>query len=380
MSDKYESPEEYYQEEISSEEDSESPTPLKILNETGLLDEPLDEILLEVYKRSDMSISEVAERTDLSESEAKRYLGELRLQGYLGVNYQGEEKMYYVKSQWQTEEFPSGPVIPLVYQYNLLSDDQRLSSIKEAIEKEVSEGDIVADLGAGVGVLSYLAARKAEKVYAVEMDREVYEKGREIMEKNGVGNVEYIRGDAREVEIPEKADVILCEMLDTGLIAELQVPVMNRATDDISKEDGSVVPVEAKTSAKLIKSDYEFYDGDFRLPHFEEYGSRESTEYSDSKVYHHVRFDEKNSEVVETKVTLTADRSGKVNGIQLNTDVRFGEDLEFIGSSPWLNAPLNLPFDEEIEVESGQEVTIRLSYQLGGGLNNIMYEVINKDV
>ena len=376
MSDKnYDSLTEYYEEEIKSSTGSDDPTPLKILDETSILDEPLDNILLEIYKQGEITLNNVAEQTELPKSKVKRYLGELRLQGYLGIEYEDGEKYYFVKPRWGTEEFPSGPVIPLVYQYNLLSDEQRLSAIKEAIDEHISEGDVVADLGAGVGVLSYLASERAETVYAVEMDREVYEKGREIMTAEEINNVEYIRGDARSVDLPEQVDVVMCEMLDTALAAELQVPVMNYAVEELCTSDGTVIPVEAKTSAKLVQSDYDFHGGSFRLPHFEEYGSRESKVFSDKKVFHRVRFDEKNSELVEQKIELVANKSGIVNGVQLNTDVRFGEGLDFVGASPWLNAPLNLPFDSDLTVESGQEVTIRVSYQLGGGLNNITYEV-----
>lgn len=376
----YDSMSEYYKNEIKNEEDNggdEQPTPLEVLDETEILKEPLDVLFLEVYKRGKMTLGDAAERANLPKPKVKRYLGELRLQGYLSIEYEGGDKYYYVRSQWETEEFPSGPVIPLVYQYNLLSDEQRLSALKEAIEKHVSEGDVVADLGAGVGVLSYLASDRAGKVYAVEMDREVYEKGREIMASEDVDNVEYIRGDARNVDISADIDVVMCELLDTALAAELQVPVMNYAAEELCTEDSTVIPIEAKTSAKLIQSDYEFYGGQFRLPHFEEYGSRESVPFSEENVYHHIRFDEQNSELVEQEVILTATQSGTVNGIQLNTDVRFGEGLEFVGASPWLDAPLNLPLDSDLTVESGEEVKIELSYQLGGGLNNITHEVRN---
>ncbi|WP_276258803.1 methyltransferase domain-containing protein [Haloglomus litoreum] len=371
----YDSLSEYYTKEVDTGEGTAGPTPLKVLDESTVLDAPLDRVLVTVYKRGEITLSEVAAETDLPKPKVKRHLGELRLQGYLGIEYEAGEKYYYVKSRWQTEEFPSGPVIPLVYQYNLLSDEQRLSAIKEAIDEHVAAGDVVADLGAGVGVLSYLAAERAETVYAVEMDREVYEKGREIMAEQGIENVTYVRGDAREVDLPEEVDVVMCEMLDTALAAELQVPVMNYAVEQLLADGGTVIPTAAKTSARLVNSDYEFHGGEFRLPHFEEYGARESERRSEETVYHEVRFDEKNAELVEQKVTMTATEAGLVNGVQLNTDVQFGEGLDYTGASPWLDAPLNLPFDEDIHVEPGDEVTIEVSYQLGGGLNNILYDV-----
>lgn len=375
MSDEYNSLGDYYSDEIQSDEEPSNPTPLKILDESRLLDDPLDKILVEIYKSGEQTLAELAEDIEIAEPELKRHLGELRLQGYLGTEYQDGDKLYFVRNRWETEEFPSGPVIPLVYQYNLLSDRQRLETLKEAIDTVVEPGDIVVDLGAGTGVLSHFAADTAEQVFAVEMDREVFEKGRKILQESSTDSVEYIRGDAREIDLPKEVDVIMCEMLDTALAAELQVPVMNHAIENLAKDDIKVIPSEAKTSAKLVQSDYEFCEVEFRLPHFEEYGSRESDQYSAETVYHRIQFDEPNSELVEKTVTMEATKSGVVNGIQLNTDVRFGAGLDFIGSSPWLNAPLNLPFDSDIPVEEGEEITVELSYELGGGLTNIVYDV-----
>lgn len=350
--------------------------PLKVIDETKYLDEDLGRLLLEIYEREKVTVQTIAEAENRSIATLQRQVAELRQQGYLGVDYVDGEKHYFVRREWGTEEFPSGPIIPLVYQFNLLSDRQRMAALKRALDATVDAGDVVADLGAGVGVLAYLAAQDAERVYAVEIDREVYETGQEIMAAEGVNNVEFVRGDAREVDLPEAADVVFCEMLDTGLIAELQVPVMNHAVEHVLAEDATVVPAEARTSMQLVETDYDFFGGEFRLPHFEAYGSRESQSRSDPAVYHEVSFTEQNSEVVEAQVALEATEAGTVNGIQLNTAVRFGPDGEFVGSSPWLNPPLNLPLDVDLELEAGDELEVAIGYELGGGLSNIVYELV----
>lgn len=352
--------------------------PLQIIDETRYLEENLGKLLLEIYEQDEATIKELAEALDKPAPKTKRNLAELRKQGYLGVNYEADDQRYYVRNDWSTQEFPSGPIIPVVYQYNLLSDQSRMEALYEAVQQTVDEGDIVADLGAGVGFLSCIASEKAETVYAVELDREVYEKGKKITEQENLDNVEYIRGDAREIELPEDVDVVLCELLDTGLIAELQVPVMNHAIEELTTSDVKTVPTKARTSMTLIESDYEFYDYSFRIPHFEEYGSRESQTRSADEVYHEVAFSERNSELVEERVTLEANESGLVNGIQLNTEVQFAPGMEYTGASPWLNAPLNLPLDNDIEVEAGESVTVEINYELGGGLSNIVYSVVNQ--
>ncbi|MFB6215710.1 MAG: hypothetical protein ABEJ72_01895, partial [Candidatus Aenigmatarchaeota archaeon] len=163
--------------------------------------------------------------------------------------------------------------------------------------------------------------------------------------------------------------------LDTGLIAELQVPVMNHAVNTFLVDEGKVIPRKAKTSACLIHTDYVFEGAEFRLPHFEAYGSRESQTLSEKKVYHEIKFNEENSLQVDEKLVLKASEEGVVNGLQLNTDVLMAEGQGYTGASEWLDPPLNLPMEIDIPVKSGDEIKVILSYELGGGLGKVSYEV-----
>lgn len=351
-------------------------TPLKVVAEARRLPVPLRRVLLAVFRQGGASRAGLADTLEMPEGKIAGCLDELELQGYVDIDERRGERRYTLASAWGEEEFPSGPIIPLIYQYNLLSDRSRLDALAEAIEATVEEGDVVADLGSGAGVLSYLAADAAARVYAVEVDREVHDRGREILERAGLEDVvEPLCRDARNVELPERVDVVMCEMLDTGLIAELQVPVMNYAVEHLLREDGAVIPYEAKTTLSLVRSDYQFYGADFRLPHFEEYGSRPSDVLSDEHEIHALSFDRPNELDVERRLSIEVTERGPVNGLQLRTYVRFAQGLEWTEPSPWLNAPLNLPLDEDRPVEPGASMDIRISYELGGGLSGIEYEI-----
>ncbi len=194
------------------------------------------------------------------------------------------------------EKFPSGPIIPLVYQFNLISDEKRTKVIKKAIEKLIKPNDLVIDIGCGTGILSVFAARKGASVIAIEADPLVADAAEFFIRNLGLSSkIKIIRGDSRELNLPEKVDVIICEMFDTALIAELQVPVMNDAVKKWLKKDGIVIPKRAETSAELVYTDYNFYDIDFKLIHFEAYGSRESSDVlSNNYIYHVVDFSEEN--------------------------------------------------------------------------------------
>ena len=72
------------------------------------------------------------------------------------------------------ELFPSGPIIPLVYQFNLLTDKQRMQAFRKSILSVVKNGDSVVDLGCGNGIMLILASQKARIVDSVEIDVNVF--------------------------------------------------------------------------------------------------------------------------------------------------------------------------------------------------------------
>jgi predicted RNA methylase len=118
--------------------------------------------------------------------------------------------------------------VDMTFAFRWLMDEKRTLMFKKAIDKVVKEGDIVADLGTGTGILAMFAVDAgAEKVYAVEANSQLCKFLKEIFKENGYENIHLIQGDARKITLPEKIDVAICEMISTGLIKEMQVPVMN---------------------------------------------------------------------------------------------------------------------------------------------------------
>jgi len=271
------------------------------------------------------------------------------------------------------ETFPSGPIIPLVYQFNLLSDKKRLDQFTRAIRECVSQGDFVLDIGTGTGVLSIIASEKARHVYAIEVDPLVALHCKYFVNNSKFADkIKVLNQNVLDLDIPTRADLIICEMLDTALIAELQVPVMNYALKNLLKPGGKVIPHMAETSAQLIYKDFHFGHFEFKLPHFEAYGARKSKDtLSEPVVYHSILFNEINSVHIDTSFPIEATKYGITNGMRITTDTHLTESIVLNGSD-WCNPPLILPFDE-IKVATGDKITIKLKYKLGGGINSVEY-------
>ena len=69
---------------------------------------------------------------------------------------------------------------------------------------------VVADLGAGEGLLSELLARRAKRVIAVDNSEKIVEFGKAKAKKNGLKNLEFRQGDLQNPPIePDSVDLVI---------------------------------------------------------------------------------------------------------------------------------------------------------------------------
>ena len=107
------------------------------------------------------------------------------------------------------------------YHRRLLADDVRTEAFRKAIEATVGPDDVVVDIGAGTGILSLFAARAgARKVYAVESTAIAHLAQRIVRDNGFTSKIEVIRADARDVELPELATVLVSECLGNFLMSD----------------------------------------------------------------------------------------------------------------------------------------------------------------
>ena len=163
------------------------------------------------------------------------------------------------------------------YHFNLLRDYERLSAFKEAIDDYAirnngnsndSDSKVAFDLGCGSGVLSYFAIEHVGKVMAIELNNSTYQLAKENLKE--FDNIQVFNDDILSFDfskLNEKADLIICEMLDTALIDEEEVPVLDHAKKYL-KDDGVIIPQGIINSAEPIFMNNHFiqYEDDEYLP------------------------------------------------------------------------------------------------------------------
>ncbi|HTX61413.1 MAG TPA: methyltransferase domain-containing protein [Methanobacterium sp.] len=242
------------------------------------------------------------------------------------------------------------------YHHHLTHDQERLAGFYEAI---TNVKGTVFDIGSGSGILSALAASYAHFIYSVEVDPNVSKKTRLLL-KN-YDNVSFINEDARKVDFQDKADFILCEMLDTALIDEEQVPVLNSLLKYL-KKDGKVIPYGVLNGMEPVhtRTGHICYQ-ESESPDLEVLGPLNN----DSQY----KFGKYINPQAEIDLKLKITREGLLTGIKITTFTLITPGI-ITGPTPMMNPPLIIP-TEKLKVKSGDTVQLYISYQMGGGLDTI---------
>jgi len=137
----------------------------------------------------------------------------------------------------------------------MLADRRRIQAYDRALARSVRSGDVVIDVGAGLLVLSFLALRHgARHVYAIEADPETAFLARQIVAHNNLEDrLTVIEGDARLVHTPEKADVLVSEMMgNLGPEEEMAAIVAAVARHNV-RSGGRLVPERLVTRVRAVE-------------------------------------------------------------------------------------------------------------------------------
>ena len=295
------------------------------------------------------------------------------------------------------------------YHFKLLRDYERLSAFKEAIDDYAirnggdsndSTSKVAFDLGCGSGVLSYFASEYMGRIIAIELNNSTYQLAKENLkefDKIQVVNDDLLSFDFSKLN--EKADLIICEMLDTALIDEEEVPVLNRAREFLN-DGGEIIPKGMINSAEAIFMNNHFiqYEDDEYSPIYISLG--ESVVYSEFdfmdeidckfsaeielKIYgkeelDEMGFEEKLSQEKYEKFNFKEnfnieEDKLKINGIKLTSFTKLNENI-ICGPTPMLNPEMLIPI-KETEVSCGDSVRIGLEYVMGGGVETIKTDVL----
>jgi hypothetical protein len=132
----------------------------------------------------------------------------------------------------------------------MLNDRVRTSRFVEAVRQVVQPGDVVVDIGTGSGVLAVAAARAgATRVYAIEAG-DMARLARSVVRANGLDDrIEVVEGWSTEVSLPERADVLVSEIIGEMPLDERILEVTLDARQRLIRADARLVPARLRIIA-----------------------------------------------------------------------------------------------------------------------------------
>ncbi|XP_057476954.1 probable histone-arginine methyltransferase 1.3 [Actinidia eriantha] len=148
----------------------------------------------------------------------------------------------------------------LLHQQNMLQDYVRTGTYyASVIENRADFVDrVVVDVGAGSGILSLFAAQAGAKhVYAVEAS-EMAEYARKLIAGNPLlgQRITVVKGKVEEVELPEKADILISEPMGTLLINERMLETYVIARDRFLVPNGKMFPTLGRIHMAPFSDEY----------------------------------------------------------------------------------------------------------------------------
>jgi predicted RNA methylase len=264
------------------------------------------------------------------------------------------------------------------YVFLCLKDRKRTEKFREAIETIVKPGDNVLELGTGSGILALFAAKAgARKVSILEVGKYLFRNAGTTFKvsqfKEQIDCYELNAIDLHPELIP-KPDVVICEMVTTGLISEMQFPVIQQLRKrGIIAENTRLIPQAFETSIQLVQADFEFYGYTMRTPLFINYffedKKRRFAVMSKKTVLIRVDMSEVRDNLVREEVTLTINKPGLVNGILVTTKTDFGHGIILEDSISYCQ-PVILPI-EEMRFQESDQAKVSLTYKMGEGFDGL---------
>ena len=168
------------------------------------------------------------------------------------------------------------------WHFPMLADQARNQAYAAAIAAKVRPGDIVLDIGCGAGLTAMLAARAgAQHVYTCEQQPLIAEAARQVIARNGLADrITVISKWSHEIvigsDMPEPADVVISEIVDTVLLGEGALATLTHAMGALAKPGARAIPETGRLLAQPVEA-----------AHLAQQWQPQSAEGFDLSAFHH---------------------------------------------------------------------------------------------
>lgn len=211
------------------------PAPWEILK---LLADPTRLRLVQLLAQEELSVAELQEILEMGQSRISTHLGLLRGAELVLDRREGKKAFYRLNEQLpeanralidaarkaiekepQTDD--DKQTLARVLEQRRRASEQYFDQVAGRLGKNYCPGRsweaighfllqltpriVIADLGAGEGILSQLLAQRAERVHCIDNSPRMVEFGRDLATRHGIDNLDYTLGDIENVPLKDKS-------------------------------------------------------------------------------------------------------------------------------------------------------------------------------
>ena len=138
---------------------------------------------------------------------------------------------------------------------SMIADQVRMHAYTEALRATVKPGDIVLDLGTGMGIFAMLACQfGARQVYAIEPNENITVAKR-LAKENGVSNrITFLQEISTKINLPEQADVIISDLRGLLPLYGKHIPALVDARRRLLKPGGVLIPMRDTLNVCVVEA------------------------------------------------------------------------------------------------------------------------------
>lgn len=268
----------------------------------------------------------------------------------------------------------------------MLADNIRTRAYTAALQRVVRPGAVVVEIGTGVGFFALMAARMgAGRVYAFEPSPSIYI-ANQVVAANGGGPIQLIRAKSNQVELTERADVILSDLRGSVPIFADHLPTIVDARMRILKPDGALIPQRDRIWIALVESEplygrtigvWKNIKADINMdPALEaqvctpmKTRLTPAELLSDGRCWHTLEYGVFELESLASTVTLVASRKGVCHGYAMWFDTDLWDDVGFSNhpaKPAAIYGQMFFPWRNAVSLEANEAVTCSVRADLIG--------------
>jgi len=256
------------------------------------------------------------------------------------------------------------------FYYKVMETDQlRVDAYRDAFKGYKNlKNKVVCEVGVGTLALTKHYLPYVKKAYLIESNPNVISFVKKELKKKGWDKkCVLIHGDALKLELPEKVDYVIGELMSIFCANELQVQIFKHMRKFL-KPNGKLMPEKIINLAQLTHTSFE--NGHKHYPIF--FTRHLPTQFTPQKVINTINLYRESKLHIQRKTKFRPMLSGTINSVYLNSWIQVAEGANFTGTDS-LMPPTAVKLKKAVKVKAGEVLTLHSDYHYGTSLDKAKF-------